>query len=134
MGHDWGNQLIKQLKSDSFSFGEKLCLVEKLLPLADEILGTQLAKVLIESAMEVKPSKKELYYLCEASEGGALLGRYLRAFFCGSGNRPELVEMARRLEQVLSFRLINPHPGQDQYNDVKLHDTVVEYLSRNRAA
>lgn len=98
--------------------------------MADEMLGIKITKTLLENALETKPSKKELYFLCDASQESAALCDYLRGMFKDAEVSPALREMAERLEQVLSFRL--SLPTAENEHDIKLHQTVADYLMRAR--
>lgn len=128
MANTWGKFAIEQLRRPEVSFESKLRQVERLLPMADEILGAQLTRVLLEGALEIKPSKRELFYLCDVTESSAMLGDYLRGMFKEAETDPARVEMAERLEQVLIYRM--SQPKVEKQSDTKLHQTVSEYLLR----
>lgn len=120
----------KTLSRSDIDFGRKLEFVKKVIPKADVMLATQLVRALLESALVVRPSKKELFYLCDASESCALIAEYLRGFFMVGRNSPEYIEMADQLEQVLCLRLEGAAARTP--SDSRLHQTVASYLLKNR--
>jgi len=125
----WGKFALALLKRSDIGFGEKLELVERIIPKADVILGAQMVSQLLEAARTTRPSKEELYFLCEASENSQMLAEYLRGFFMVESD--DRLEMAERLEQVLSFRFVEKR-NKYSIKEKKLHQTVAEYLLRNR--
>jgi len=126
----WGQLARRCLRRPDIDFGRKLEFVKTVISKADILLATQLMRALLESAIEVRPSKKELFYLCEASESSAMIAEYLRGFFLMGTASAAHLEMASQLEQVLSFRLDNQHDRHPA--DLRLHQTVATYLLKNR--
>ncbi len=125
----WEQYLINRLKDRQVAFGAKLREVATTLPHADAMGGARMVHALLESALESRPSYGELYELCEAGEQVSALHDYLRGFFLASPKDVRCVEMAERLENIISLRSAE-RAGRRQ--DRHLHDTLAEFLLRAR--
>ena len=97
--------IAKRLKAADIPFGLKLRLVAKVLNRLELIESVKIIRLLLESALSVRPSNEELYDLCEVSERSEVLHDFLRGFFIHEGADPARLEMAERLEGIISFRM-----------------------------
>ena len=121
--------LSERLKRTDVGFGEKLRLVSKLAPQLDVTGEAQALRLLLESALMTRPSYGDLYALCEMSETSKVLHDYLRGFFLHGEVDERRVEMALRLEGVMSFRTAQ---NKISVPSKKLHQTIADYLLRAR--
>jgi hypothetical protein len=122
-------RLLEVLKKPTLAFSEKLRLISRVTPQLDAVSLVQALSVLIGAAAEGRASYNDLNALCEAGDHMEMLHDYLRAFFQQGGTDERRVEMARRLEEIVSFRM-SQNTAREQ--DRKLGNTLAEYLLRAR--
>ena len=119
-----------RIREAETSFKEKLLLVGVVLPQMELIESVKVIRLLLECALHTRPSYDELDALCEVSETSELLHDYLRGFFIDDTRDPVRLEMAQRLEGVISLRISGRKAKSASTH--KLRQTVAEYLLRAR--
>jgi len=92
---------------------------------------TNILRLLLECALQTRPTYSELYALCELDERSNILHDYLRAFFLQDKQDARRIEMAQRLDNVVSLRLSQ---NGRQLHSEKLHRTIADYLLRAKNA
>ena len=121
--------IISRLKQLGTSFGEKLDFAVATIPQVDEVSRVRIISVLLEEAAVTRPTLGELDALCDHSSALEILHEYLRGFFIYERHDPHRVEMAERLDEVISYRMAQK---KAHHHDHKLRQTIAEYLLRSR--
>lgn len=129
MTKNQNNFILRRLKNNKLCFGDQLRMVTAVIPRLEVVTCVRAIKKLLEFALASRPSNEELYELCEASERSELIHEYLRGFFLQDGSDPRRLEMAQRLEGIISYRITQ---NEARKQDRKLRQTLAEYLLRAR--
>ena len=121
--------LLERLRQNEIGFGERLKFVQEIVAEVDAMTAVKLIRQLLDCALHQNPSLEDLHDLCEASSSSVLLHDYLRGFFVTEETDQKRVEMATRLDEVLSYRLSTNDAGKPER---RLRQTIAEYLLRAR--
>lgn len=119
--------ILQRLRQTEMLFAQKLRLTALMLPQVHPAMGVMMIKTLLDSALEDKPTLKDLYDLCEVSRNEELVHEYLRGFFLGGGSDPRKVAIAERLDEVITYRMSH---NKMPRSDLRLKQTIAEYLLR----
>lgn len=126
---DPNTYLLRRLKDSRLGLSQRIRLVAIFIPKLEATTCVRALKMLLEGALECRPSNEELYELCEASERAEVLHEYLRGFFLQGENDPRQLEMAQRLEGIVSYRMTK---NEAKKHDRKLRQTLTDFLLRAR--